>query len=210
MEPVHFDRATRRAVLAISGTGIAALFGLDATDAKRRKKKKKKKKVEVCLRGQTLTVPLSKRDDFLLAGATLGKCPVAPVDICEDGVRNGDEVDVDCGGSCGRCADGKACNTFRDCRSSICKTNASSATGKACGVCTARDASCGTGCECAEAMPNRHDPELVAGLVCVRTDVGLGGSCSVTCNTDRVCAERFVPEVNAVVTGCWQRCGTEL
>src|SRR5262249_3821026 len=39
-----------------------------------------------------------------------------------DGTRNGDESDVDCGGSnAPKCADGKNCNSSNDCTSGICK-----------------------------------------------------------------------------------------
>src|SRR5690242_2058603 len=35
---------------------------------------------------------------------------------CTDGVKNGDETDVDCGGSCSnKCAVGKGCGTATDC-----------------------------------------------------------------------------------------------
>ena len=34
---------------------------------------------------------------------------------CDDGVRNGDETDIDCGGSCGPCMPGMACLTQTDC-----------------------------------------------------------------------------------------------
>ncbi|MDB4953681.1 MAG: Tryptophan synthase alpha chain [Myxococcales bacterium] len=33
-------------------------------------------------------------------------CGSGPVPLCNDGVRNGDETDVDCGGTCGPCEDG--------------------------------------------------------------------------------------------------------
>ncbi len=43
---------------------------------------------------------------------------------CTDGILNGDETDVDCGGSCSRdghkCADTKSCTGASDCESSIC------------------------------------------------------------------------------------------
>jgi hypothetical protein len=34
---------------------------------------------------------------------------------CTDGIANGDETDVDCGGSCGKCHLGKRCKTTSDC-----------------------------------------------------------------------------------------------
>lgn len=39
---------------------------------------------------------------------------------CEDGLQNGDESDVDCGGSCLPCADGLLCNDAPDCVSGNC------------------------------------------------------------------------------------------
>ena len=40
---------------------------------------------------------------------------------CNDNVHNGDESDVDCGGSClAKCGNGKACLSFNDCASSLC------------------------------------------------------------------------------------------
>lgn len=42
-------------------------------------------------------------------------------DTCSDGVRNGTESDVDCGGVCAtRCAYGDLCNTDSDCASALC------------------------------------------------------------------------------------------
>lgn len=39
---------------------------------------------------------------------------------CSDGVKNGDETDVDCGGSCaGKCAAGKACLVSGDCGTAL-------------------------------------------------------------------------------------------
>jgi hypothetical protein len=39
---------------------------------------------------------------------------------CRDGLQNGDESDVDCGGICTTCADGLSCLTERDCASGVC------------------------------------------------------------------------------------------
>lgn len=41
---------------------------------------------------------------------------------CVDGLRNGQESDIDCGGGCARCANGKACGGSNDCRSALCDT----------------------------------------------------------------------------------------
>ncbi|HFE46234.1 MAG TPA: DUF4215 domain-containing protein, partial [Nannocystis exedens] len=39
---------------------------------------------------------------------------------CDDGIQSGDESDVDCGGSCGPCDTGLACNDGSDCNSYVC------------------------------------------------------------------------------------------
>jgi hypothetical protein len=41
--------------------------------------------------------------------------------MCVDGVKNGTETDVDCGGlDCAKCALGKICLVATDCASSVC------------------------------------------------------------------------------------------
>ncbi|MFO0566862.1 MAG: plastocyanin/azurin family copper-binding protein [Polyangiaceae bacterium] len=54
-------------------------------------------------------------------GATGGTGGGAP--SCTDGVKNGSESDVDCGGTCGKCANGKACTIAGDCTSGACASN---------------------------------------------------------------------------------------
>lgn len=40
---------------------------------------------------------------------------------CNDNIHNGDESDVDCGGSClAKCGNGKSCQSFNDCASTLC------------------------------------------------------------------------------------------
>ncbi len=48
---------------------------------------------------------------------TGGWCRVRP---CIDGVRDGDETDIDCGGSCAPCGEGGGCVTASDCASASC------------------------------------------------------------------------------------------
>jgi hypothetical protein len=55
--------------------------------------------------------------DHLCNGAT-GECS-APA--CDDGVENGDETDLDCGGACGpSCSQGETCAADGDCKGGIC------------------------------------------------------------------------------------------
>jgi hypothetical protein len=46
--------------------------------------------------------------------------PTTVATTCSDGIKNGDESDVDCGGSCPRCASGKTCASRDDCESALC------------------------------------------------------------------------------------------
>jgi len=46
--------------------------------------------------------------------------PSDPTPTCDDGVQNGDETDVDCGGSCDPCAVGATCDGPEDCATGIC------------------------------------------------------------------------------------------
>ena len=55
---------------------------------------------------------------------------------CSDGNRNGDETGVDCGGPCGPCPDGQACNLDAECESRRCEGRPSTCT---------RPAGCGDG-----------------------------------------------------------------
>ena len=48
------------------------------------------------------------------------------VPTCNDGIRNGDETDVDCGGACvptKRCREGSRCINPADCTTSTCTSN---------------------------------------------------------------------------------------
>lgn len=103
---------------------------------------------------------------------------------CSDDEANGDETDVDCGGSCSACANGKKCAAKENCASARCVQSACAAAdgctaetdsafcarlGKGCGALTnidncgsARTARCGT---CEAPPPN-----------CTATSSGLSGS----------------------------------
>ncbi len=56
----------------------------------------------------------------LISDATLGKCGPAS---CQDKVKNQDETDVDCGGNCDKCIEGKFCTLNSDCISDVCEFN---------------------------------------------------------------------------------------
>ncbi len=55
---------------------------------------------------------------LVLSGGAPADCP-APAD-CFDDIANGDETDVDCGGSCRPCTDGRSCSVADECFSGVC------------------------------------------------------------------------------------------
>jgi hypothetical protein len=71
---------------------------------------------------------------------------------CSDGVKNGTETDVDCGGSCSGCGPGSACSVDADCKGGLC-------TGGTCQP------------TCTDGVKNGSE-----------TDVDCGGSCSACGN----------------------------
>jgi hypothetical protein len=105
---------TRRGALsALGGLSLALLLDRAGIDAKRKKKKKKKKK---------------NSDNNTNAPPP----PPPPPPSCSDGIKNADETDVDCGGSCTRCGNGQTCGSRNDCFSGLC-------TGNVCQACTSSD-----------------------------------------------------------------------
>jgi hypothetical protein len=92
---------SRRLALALAVSGmLAPLIGLGDTDARKTVKKckkiDKKKKRKKCLKKARRANP------------------------CQDGVRNGNESDIDCGGICPRCTAGQICNSRDDCTTGLC------------------------------------------------------------------------------------------
>jgi len=127
---------------------------------------------------------IGTRDCTSLVCGAVGSCQVpSPT----DGVKNGTETDLDCGGGNGApaCADGKACITGpRDCASKVC-------TGNVCQVPTNTDGArngtetdidCGGG---------NGAPLCLDGRLCVQgprdcTSMVCAGTCQVPTNSDHV------------------------
>jgi hypothetical protein len=99
---------------------------------------------------------------LLIVSALIAFAACVPVQngTCTDGLRNGEESDVDCGGpSCSPCASMRSCLTHSDCETAVCAR----------GMCVG--GSCGDGV--------RNGTE---------TDVDCGGAACRPCATDRTCA----------------------
>lgn len=67
---------------------------------------------------------------------TLHPTPEPTLQACANGVKDGNETDVDCGGDCKSCSIGASCLTWSDCSSKVCT---SSSTGL---PCTSSDSVC--------------------------------------------------------------------
>ncbi len=135
-----------------------------------------------------------------------------PPATCRDGVRNGNETDIDCGGdTCPGCDDGEDCMVGSDCVSQVCDPDADTCTPASCtdGVRNGNetDIDCGgdtcPGCDDGEMCSMDGDcasgscDEL--GMVCLppacddgvqngdETDLDCGGSCAADCDDGEGC-----------------------
>jgi hypothetical protein len=77
-----------------------------------------------------------------------GTCAASIDNTCFDRVRDGNETDVDCGGSCGKCAAEATCAIAGDCQSNACNAGTCAAPTCSDGVKDGFEANvdCGTGC----------------------------------------------------------------
>jgi hypothetical protein len=142
-----------------------------------------------------------------------GHCTSA---TCTDGYQDGDETDVDCGGSCPRCADGKKCLVVGDCSDGVCSGAPKTCQAPTCsdGVPNGEetDVDCGgapcdgAGKACADGKKCMANADCANGncfgsaplQICVscgdgskdgdETDVDCGGSCTSAANGHKTCA----------------------
>jgi hypothetical protein len=171
--------SSRRRLLDGTASGLLAVvpyrFGGEGTAAKKKRKKKKghgKKK-----RGTPAAPP----------------SPPHPVPTCNDDVKNGSEADVDCGGACPRCANGRTCATRADCAGGLC----AGGTCQACAV----DGDCG---DDANGVCRCGPPQTGGSNVCI-TAMPTGGkvtSCTL-CPTGTIC----VLDDDPGYYGCRNPCG---
>ena len=137
----------------------------------------------------------AKAGDCTSGVCAAGVCAKA---TCTDKVLNGDETDVDCGGSCPTCADSKKCVKAGDCQSGVCSSGICASP-----TCTDKvlngaetDVDCGgpTCSRCADTKKCAKAGDCVSGVcnngACAKptctdkvlngteTDVDCGGSCN--------------------------------
>ena len=126
---------------------------------------------------------------------------------CNDGIKNGSETDVDCGGNCAKCSSGKGCAIGGDCTDLVC-------TGAVCQAATCSDniknagetdVDCGGGvCPHCGINKSCNNPSDCAAGVCItnlcvapsctdgvknggETDVDCGGPCATKCMSSQMC-----------------------
>jgi hypothetical protein len=157
MDSTRFDtltstfaqRYSRRGACTALAAGALGLLGLAETTAKTGKKGKGKRPKK---------------------GKAPTRHPSPPRATCNDGIKNGDESDVDCGGRCPRCATGKSCTSRNDCVSASCPLGT-------CEGCAA-DADCG---EDAFGQCYCDPPGLGGPRVCSSNRVPPGGAGVTSC-----------------------------
>jgi hypothetical protein len=95
--------------------------------------------------------------------------------LCTDQIRNGNETDVDCGGSCGQCAIGDSCRATADCEESTCESSTCTALPCVNGVRDMQesDVDCGGG-SCRQCAGGRR---CQAASDCFNGMCGPGGTC---------------------------------
>ncbi|PCC67114.1 hypothetical protein SAMN02745121_08993 [Nannocystis exedens] len=129
---------------------------------------------------------------------------------CSDGVQNGDETDIDCGGACGPlCGTGEGCVIDDDCASGLCETGGCGSDplcqngaldpgetdvdcGGPCGPTCEDGEGCGNGSDCVhgycEATMTCATPDCGDGVQNGdETDVDCGGACGPTCEDGEHC-----------------------
>ena len=133
-------------------------------------------------------------------GGVLSKnCEI--VDTCSNGIKDGIETDIDCGGTmCGSCAEGQKCAADTDCNTGFCDPDKKVCAIKTCetnedcgGDATCKDGACVPAPTCSDNIKNQDE-----------SDVDCGGSCDKcengkTCASDKDCATGEC--TNGVCTG---------
>lgn len=105
---------------------------------------------------------------------------IAPSTPCRDRVRDGDETDVDCGGSCQPCAAAKQCSRAEDCQSSACDA----------GTCRAAT--------CSDGVRDGYESDVDCGGSCAKCSAGL------VCAADGDCASNSCDNGIASLGTCQQ------
>lgn len=184
-------RSRRRTLVSLLG-GTLGLLGLTETIAKKRKpvhgegKKKKKKKNDPSPTNQDPVSPSP------LPPPPPSPPPPPPPPPCANGIKDGSESDVDCGGTCPRCVNGQTCTSRDDCVSAFCH----SSTGL-CAMCIP-----GGGPPCLSDATGTCSCHDVTGT-CIKNAAAFRTSRCSLCPAETFCQGTADPTVE----GCHYRCG---
>lgn len=128
-------------------------------------------------------------------------------DVCTDGIKESEETDIDCGGKCPPCTDGKVCTGATDCASGFCNGGVCATPtcgdqvrngnetdvdcGGQCLPCAA-DKACIQNADCASGSCNAgkcgaQEPCADGVLSGTETDVDCGGACPTPCGDGKNC-----------------------
>jgi len=126
----------------------------------------------ICIDGSWPDLPPSPCDfgetcsNAVCGGVTSGAGDYGDLSVvtCSDGNKNNDETDVDCGGSCSKCIDGKTCLVDVDCVSNDCIS----------GICTTLPT-------CIDTIKNQDETDVDCGGICD------GCSLNLDCVADNDC-----------------------
>jgi hypothetical protein len=182
---------SRRGVLRVLGGCAVSLLGWSgvppttAHNARRACAEiKNQKKRERCTRR-------AHKHNAQHAGAPGPSVPLAAT--CTDGAKNGSETDVDCGGSCPRCANTRACRSQHDCASALCVSGV-------CKACRLAESDCGIDadgpCEC-----QTHDIAMQPHVCTSRIPGETAGNCD-HCPDDTFCVRTGLGDYT-----CFKPCG---
>jgi hypothetical protein len=189
MDPSRFDGlirtlsgsgSRRRALAALGGAlGLFGWHGIEdvaAHDPSKDCKKKSGKQKQTCLKKARKHKATHRRP------------------TCSDGIKNGRETGVDCGGGCQRCPSGQSCASRNDCASAMCTGVCKTCTSGLSDTCGG-DSSGMCSCRVSEADGSR---------VCVRAQAPGSTSCYPNlkpCPAGMICVDHIGSYF------CHERCG---
>jgi len=158
-----------------------------------------------CGTGQRCATSADCASDVCIVTTTPHVC-AAPT--CTDGVKNGNETGVDCGGPlCAACPNGQGCATSSDCESSFCTSSQ---------VCSARPdgvpCAGGNDCESGNCVDDGTGSQICCQAACASAYACAisGTTCNTSCAADTACASGAYCTIPAgsSVGACTPKLGT--
>jgi hypothetical protein len=133
--------------------------------------------------------------DAVMVEPDAGGADAAAPAQCDDGVRNGGESDVDCGGACSKCSAGLVCALSEDCESRVCTNQVCQMARCGDGIVNHGDETCDAGGEspecdddCTLVSCGDGHTNMLAGEACDHGEMRESG-CTQRCQEPARCAE---------------------